>query len=350
MVSTSPRPMMPASSSQSKRSAASAAASSDHKSGSPIRRSGTAICRSPCTGTQSTRFNLRRTREESHSTSPISVSGMVHTKVDSSARPRASTGSVFSSMPSASKSGAAREPAVAPKARSINAPTKPLWRRKSAGAVSENRAATSAIVAPESARARARSSASVSGATPAVLHGRPGVASHEQRDVVVLLGQELLHGAEQAIPDFRDGSAARGFELRTQPFDAVLFAGSVGCLDDAVGEQEQHVAVFEARVLILGDVRNVLRCAYPGTERLDAFAPTSRCTQDHEIFMGAREHQLTACKVVDQRQSRVLVLAQAIAYVFVEHRVDHVDHLARRRGKVLAAERSNDALKHHHHQ
>lgn len=181
MPSTDPRPISPASSSQSKRSSSSSSELGLQSRGDPTLRSEIGTARVDSIGIQSTRDSFRRTREASHSTWPIADNGIVQTKVDSTGRPRESTGKVFSSIPRFSKSGCALEPADAPSARSSILPTQPLCLRSEVGVESPKSAAIWPSVRPARSRARSRSSRSVWGAVSALLAATVQEASGSSR-------------------------------------------------------------------------------------------------------------------------------------------------------------------------
>ena len=125
--------------------------------------SGIGIERSQRIGTHNTRLSFLQGQLCSHWVLVFPVSLTVHTYVDSKGVPERSTGKLFISTPMDSKSGAARDPAVAPRALSRSWPAQPFERVGESGTRMRCSRATVARFSPPSCWARRRSSSSFSG-------------------------------------------------------------------------------------------------------------------------------------------------------------------------------------------
>ena len=81
----------------------------------------------------------------------------------------------------------------------------------------------------------------------------PTVSGDEQGDVVVLAGEEPLHGGEQTIPNFRHGSVSGGRELRYR--SCVLATGAEPTRLPVPGADHPAVRVIRT----LDHVRELIR-------------------------------------------------------------------------------------------
>ena len=163
ICSTSPRAIISERRSQSARSSRCSSKLGVQREGRPTRRSGSGLFDAASIGTNRTLASFRKTVLCSQSVSAIADKEMEHTKVDSRGFPLGSRGIVLSSMPSETKSGSARDAAVAPKAFSRIWPATPLPRSGSNGTSTPTLAPSSPSVSPASAQARAKSSGSFLG-------------------------------------------------------------------------------------------------------------------------------------------------------------------------------------------
>src|SRR5690554_2862560 len=194
MCSTSPKAILSICSCQSALSWASCAAVGCHKKAVPIRRSASGTSRRPSTGIHSTHCNLLRTLLVSQVSWWTSSKGVVHTKVVSSGRPRASSGIVFNSTPSSGKSCRACEPALAPNALSSSCPTQPLLRRKSCGTVKPCCAASSAKLSPASELAFSNSCRSCTNTSPILINPfiHAAIMEKSKQDVEFIEGARVI--------------------------------------------------------------------------------------------------------------------------------------------------------------
>ena len=69
--------------------------------------------------------------------------------------------------------------------------------------------------------------------------------------------------------------------------------------------------------------RDVAKRADPGPRSREQLASARVLPIQHDVFVTARDGELAVVGIADQRERGVLVALQPLAYVFVEHFVDH---------------------------
>ncbi len=72
------------------------------------------------------------------------------------------------------------------------------------------------------------------------------MADHQYRDVVVLAGHELAQGPQDVVADEERGFVTDGLHRVDQAIQFEHLAGLVLGLGDAIGVEDEEVAVLEA--------------------------------------------------------------------------------------------------------
>ena len=113
---------------------------------------------------------------------------------------------------------------------------------------------------------------------------------------------------------------------------------------------DKFTAIVEEQLVVHDCPAHVAHCAEPRAEGLDGLDGPGLRTEQDDVLMGTREHDAPASLVTHERERHVLIVAEPVSNVVVEHGVEDPHEILGRSVGFVPTEGRDRALHHEHHE